>query len=166
MPWSPQKLNYSHQALVEQIIANPAATNQQLGDVFGRSAQWVILVKSSDMFKEVYAARAKELFDPLMTASIGDRLEMMTSRSLEILNEKLARPAADVPDNLALAAAALGAKGMALGGFSSRPAPPPEAPQADRIERLAHRLLHLNAPSGEVVEANFREVPVVAQVGA
>lgn len=155
-----QKLNYSHTALIDLIMANPAATNESLGAVFGRTKEWVGMVKNSDMFKEMYAQRAGELADPILSATLEQRLHMMTSRSLEVLQEKLSKRSDDIPDSLAIAAANLGAKGMALGGFSSKPPPPPEAPQAGRIERLAERLFALNTqPRQETVDVEFREVP-------
>lgn len=146
--WQVTTMNYSHEALVDQLIANPAATNIELGRVFNRSAVWVSLVKSSGMFREAYARRVEAIADPLLTATLEERLDMLTARSLEVLSEKMARPAQDIPDNLAVAAAQLGAKAMGLGGFSSRPAPTPEVPATGRVERLAERLLNLNRPQG------------------
>lgn len=170
MAWVPQKMNYSHDALVEQIIANPTATNRQLGEVFGRTEQWVCMVKNSDMFRERLYARRAEVTDPILTANVESRLEMVTARSLEVLMEKMAKPSEDIPDNLALAAAALGAKGMGVGGFSNRPAPPPEAPPAGRLERLSHRLLSLNPgarpATQETIDATFRELPLPVAVRA
>lgn len=149
--WEPKTLNYSHEALIDLIMANPAATNEALGAKFGRSAAWVGMVKSSGLFREAYAKRVTGVVDPVLTATVEERLEMLTQRSLQVLNEKMARPSQDIPDSVALAAAALGAKGMALGGFSSRPAAPPPPPQAGRIERLADRLLNLGKVEAEEV---------------
>ena len=155
--WEPQALNYSHEALVDLLVANPAATNGELGGKFGRSAQWVGMVKSSGLFRECYAKRIQAIADPILTATIEERLEMLTSRSLEVLSLKLAKQnVEDIPDNLALQAAALGAKGMALGGFSSKPPPAPVLPQPDRITRLADRLLNLGKV--EVLDVSFTEV--------
>lgn len=157
--WQATKLNYSHEALIDQIIAHPTATNGELALVFSRTPTWVSLVKNSDMFKEALIKRRSEVTDPILIANVEERLEMLTSRSLEVLNEKMARPSADIPDNLALAAAALGAKGMALGGFSSRPPPVPSAPAPNRLENLATRLLTLGTPAHkEIIDATFREV--------
>lgn len=154
-----QKLNYSHEALIDQIMANPAATNQQLGDVFGRTKEWVGMVKNSGMFKEAYALRTGKLMDPVLVERYEERLDMMATRSLEVLTEKLAKPSADIPDELALQAAALGAKIKGIGGFSSRPPPAPVAPTAGRLERLADRLLVLRAqPPAPVQDIPFVEM--------
>ncbi len=147
MKWEPQTLNYSHEALIRQIMANPTATNAELGKVFGRTKEWVSMVKSSGLFKEQYAKLAGEVMDPILAATLEDRMEMVAARSLEVLQEKLARPTQDISDELALQAAAFGAKGLGLGGFSSRPAPIAPVPALDRIERLADRLTNLNRPS-------------------
>jgi hypothetical protein len=149
-------LNYTHDALVDQIIANPAASNAELGAVFGRTKEWVGMVKNSDLFREKVAERKGEIVDPALTASVEERFQMVARRSLEVLMDKLAQPVAAISDGLALEAAKLGAKGLGIGGFSNRPAPPPEAPQMDRIERLADRLTALNGvrpqPITDVVE--------------
>ena len=158
--WQVTTMNYSHEALVDQILANPAATNGDLGRVFGRTAQWVSLVKSSGMFREAYAKRVGEIADPILKATLDERLDMLANRSLEILNEKLTRPSADIPDDLALECAKLGAKGLGVGGFSSRPAAPPAAPSPNRIETLKERLLNLNKG---VIDVNFVEVPQASQ---
>jgi hypothetical protein len=156
-----QRLNYSHEALVSQIIANPTATNAELGAIFGRTKEWVGMVKNSGIFREKLLAKMAEVTDPLLAASIEERLEMVTKRTLEVLHEKMARPVDQISDELAIQAANFGAKGMGIGGFASRPIAPPPAPQLDRIERLADRLINLNRPSvphQEITDVEVRNV--------
>lgn len=159
-----QKLNYSHEALADQILSNPSATNAQLGEVFNRTKEWVGMVKGSGMFRELMALKRGTLIDPVVQERIEDRLEMVTSRSLEILAEKLARPFGDIPDDLALEAAKFGAKGMGLGGFSTKPPPVPELPMANRIENLAQRLINLNKAGA--TDAVIVSQPTEARAGA
>lgn len=153
--WEPQRINNAADALIDLIIAKPGATNEELGAVLGRTKQWVSLVKNSGLFKERLHLRKTELVDPLLIQSVEDRMQALTDRSLEILQEKLAQPAAVVPDSLALAAAQLGAKGMGLGGFSSKPPPAPPVAPVGRLERLADRLLALN--KRDVIDVQARE---------
>lgn len=157
--WQMTKPNPGHLALIDMMIAQPTATAEQLAQKLGRTTTWVSLCRSSDMFREMYVERAKELADPILSADITERFDMMVARSVEVLNEKLARPAQDIPDNLALQAAALGAKVKGLGGFSSKAPGPPEAPLAGRIERLADRILHLNNPQGITDAQIIERVP-------
>lgn len=138
--------NYSHEALADAIITNPTATLAELAASFGRTPNWVSIVRNSDAFQEVMARRRAELVDPIITAGLEERFSIMARRSAEILLDKLSKDAKDVPDNLALQALALGAKGMGVGGFSNKPAASPPAPDLNRIERLAHRLENLNGP--------------------
>jgi hypothetical protein len=131
-----QKIRYTHDAMIDQIVMNPSISQNELAAVFGYTPAWVSLVMSSDAWKERLAARKAELVDPTIVASLNERFEAMVRRSLDVLNEKLAQPASAIPDNLALRAAELGAKALGLGGN----APPPPVP-AGRLEQLAERLV-------------------------
>lgn len=158
--WQPKYAKYSHDALVAQIMLNPTATNEELGKVFNRTKQWIMLIRNSDMFLEKLALAHKELSDPLVSAGIEERLSMLTNRSIEVLMHKMARPAAEIPDNLAIAAANFGAKAKMLGGFGVKVAPEAPAPAVDRIERLAERLVALNGPKvekQEIVDVEVKE---------
>lgn len=135
-----QKVRYTHDAMIDMIIMEPAISQNELARRFGYTAGWVSLVMSSDAFKERLEARKGELIDPTIRASLDERFRAVISRSLEILSEKLSAPASVVPDNLALQAAALGAKALGLG---AREAPPPPAPPSDHLDRLAERLIAL-----------------------
>lgn len=130
------KVRYTHDAMIDMIIMDPAVSQGHLASVFGYSEAWVSLVMSSDAFKERLAARKSELIDPTIRATLNERFEAMTRRSLEVLSEKLSRPAHTVPDNLALKAAELGAKALGLGGNAP---PPPQS--GSRLDELAGRLL-------------------------
>ncbi len=141
--WQPQRLNYSHEALVEQILANPTASNAELGVVFGRSKEWVGMVKNSGLFRELIAKKRTELMDPVLQAEFEERLDMVSMRAVEVLAEKLSRPATEIPDDLVMQAAIFGAKAKGVGGYASRPAPPTPALDVNRIDRLADRLVAL-----------------------
>lgn len=158
--WEVQRVVYSHQALVEQILTNPTATNIELGRVFGRTPQWISLVRNSDLFLELLAKRHNELVDPVVKASLDERLSMLTNRSLEVLLDKMAQPSEKIPDSLAIAAATFGAKAQAIGGFGSRVIPEQIAPSSDRIERLAERLERLNGVAvrpSDIIDVETRE---------
>lgn len=153
------KMGYTHEALLDQIIANPQASNDELGRVFGYTGAWIGRIKSSGIFREKMVERRGEIVDPVLSASVEERLEMVTNRSLEVLMQKLEKPVDLVPDNLVLAAAALGAKGMGVGGFSNKPVAAPPPPDEGRIERLAARLMALNrGGGGEIVDVEAKDV--------
>jgi hypothetical protein len=151
---------YSHEALADAIIANPTATRAELAAMFGRSLQWITMVRNADSFLEILHRRRGDTVDPTLAATLEERFSLMANRSAEILLEKLEKDSKDVPDGLALQALALGAKGLGVGGFSSKPAAPPPTPDVNRIERLAQRLENLNGP-----RARPQEITDVIPIG-
>lgn len=158
--WQVQRVVYSHEALINQILTNPTATNIELGRIFGRTPAWVSLVRNSDLFLERLAARSAELTDPIVRANMDERLSMLTNRSLEVLLDKMSQSSEKIPDALAIAAATFGAKAKAIGGFGTRVIPETPTPSADRIERLAERLERLGGvrpPVVDVIDVETRE---------
>lgn len=131
-------IKYSHDALIDAIIANPQATQGQLAAHFGYSGGWVSTIMASSVFRDRLAERRGELIDPSITASIEERFRALTERSLQVLQEKLSAPVVSIPDNLALRAAELGAKAMGVGGNAPTPPPP-----ADHLSKLSERLILL-----------------------
>lgn len=110
-----QRLNYSHKAMIDMIIANPGISQNQLALQFGYSASWISQVISSDAFQTMLAERTKELVDPTIRATVEEQFKGLIYRSLEILREKLDSPAGTIPDNLALRTAELSAKALGYG---------------------------------------------------
>jgi len=141
------KVRYTHDAMIDLVVQNPAISQNEIGARFGYTASWVSLIFSSDAFQERLTARKTELVDPTIRASIEERLRAVTTRSLDVLLDKLNKPASSVPDNLALRAAELGAKGLGVGGHA------PQAPAVDHLEVLAQRLIQLQGKAiGQTVK--------------
>lgn len=138
----PQKVRYSHDAMIDMIIAHPGISQNQLAIQFGYTAAWVSTIMSSDAFKARLLNRREEIVDPALTMTLEEKFRGLTDRSLEVLAHKLSQPMQNIPDNLALRAAELGAKALGLGGN----APPVVAPPpADYLLGLAERLVSLRS---------------------
>lgn len=156
-PGRPQiaRVRYTHEDCVDIILANPGISQNELAARYGYSAAWISVVINSDAFQARLAARRSELIDPVLMATLNERFRALTVRSVEVLQEKLCMPAASVPDQLALQAAALGAKALGLG----TPQPPAAAGESD-LTRLAERLRAFvkREPVGDVVDVPSREV--------
>lgn len=88
-PRGPQKLKYTHQAMVDLILADPTVTFVELGEVFGYSAAWVSRVVASDAFQARLAERKQELVDPAIAQSLNERVQAVTIQSLHIVGQKL-----------------------------------------------------------------------------
>lgn len=137
-----KKVRYSHDAMIDIIIANPWVHQNELAAHFGYSPAWISIVMSTDMFKARLEQRKAEVVDPALRASLTEHFQAVVKRSLVVLQEKLERPSSSVPDNLALRAAEMGAKALGLGGNA-----PPAAQTfpADHLVGLADRLVALQS---------------------
>lgn len=149
------KIAYSHLDMIDFIISSPGCSQNTLAARYGYSPGWISNVMASDAWKSAMAARREELVDPVLTATIKERFEGLTIRSVTRLMEKLDAP--QVSDNVVLKAVELGAKALGVGGNAT----PPPVQGADRLERLANRLIDLQSNvrkgvvyEGEVVEAS------------
>lgn len=157
------KLRYSHDAMIDMIVADPHVSQNQLAAAFGYSPSWVSTVMATDMFKAALAKRRDEIVDPVVKATLEERFRAMVTRSLEVLQEKLSQPTVAVPDNLALRAAELGAKALGLGGNAPAVAP---TFSPDHLTNLAERLVMLQskarrsqyAQESETIEVRVQEV--------
>jgi hypothetical protein len=145
----PQKVRYTHDAVIDMIIANPAVSQGQLAMMFGYTQAWMSTIMSSDAFKARLANRRAELVDPAIIMSVEEKFTALTEKSLEVLMTKLSQPATQVPDNLALRAAELGAKVRGQGGFA------PAQTAGDSLAGLANRLVALRgavySPEGKPI---------------
>src|ERR1700674_4737061 len=97
-----QKVNYSHDGMINLILTNRGISQNQIAQHFGYTASWVSQVMSSDAFRARLMERAAEIEDPTIRASVEEGLKGLITRSMEILKEKLNGEAASIPDNLVL----------------------------------------------------------------
>lgn len=96
------KVSYSHAAMIDLIIAQPGISQNALAQHFGYTPSWISQVIASDAFQTALAKRREEIIDPLMRQTVEDGFKGLVARSLDILQQKLNRPALEIPDNLAL----------------------------------------------------------------
>lgn len=110
-----QKLNYSHDGMIDLIISNPSITQDQIAASFGYSPAWVSRIITSDAFQSRLAARRHELVDPEIRERIELGFKAIVARSTEILLEKLSMPASAVPHDLALRALEIASRASGYG---------------------------------------------------
>ena len=137
------KIRYTHDAMIDILVAEPYISQGDLARRFGYTEPWVSTVMQTDLFQARMAERREEIVDPILRATVKERFAAMVTKSLEVLQQKLSKADINqIPDNLALRALELGAKAMGLGG-NVAPAPPPVSP--DHLNQLAERLVLLQA---------------------
>lgn len=133
------KLRYTHEAMIDLIIQNPAISQNQIAAAFGFTPGWISNILASDAFQAQMASRREEIIDPAIKATIEERFKSLVIQSLNILNERLAEPG--VSANVAIKAAELGARALGIGAHAP---PQPVQPSADRLVILSERLIQLN----------------------
>lgn len=115
-----QKIRYSHDAMIDMIVANPWISQGELSLNFGYTEGWVSQVIASDAFQARLAERKEALVDPHLRATIEERFRGLVVRSLDILMRKLDSPMKDISDELALKAAEIAAKALGYGQRNSQ----------------------------------------------
>lgn len=85
-----QRVRYSHDAMIDVLIANPSITQNEIAKHFNYSVAWVSRIFSSDAFQARLAARRDEVVNPVIAQSVEDRIKGLAMQSLDILEEKLA----------------------------------------------------------------------------
>ena len=111
-----QKCRYTHEALIDVIIAEPSLKQYELAARFDRSTQWVTVVMGSDAFQAALAKRRDELTDPFLIATIEERFRGLAQQSLQVIAANLEKT-----QNADIALKALDISAKAL-GFGSRSA--------------------------------------------
>jgi len=134
------KLRYRHQALADAVLMNPHLTQGQLAAIFGYTPGWISTVMTSDAFQALLERRRAETINPEIVVTLNERARGLAHQSMRVLAEKMAKPADQVPDALALRAFELSSKAIGMGGHA---APPPPPDPAKYLPELAERLLAL-----------------------
>lgn len=83
------RVRYTHDAMIDLIIANPAISQNDIAKHFGYTAPWVSRIMNSDAFLARLAARKTEVVDPSLVASVEEKLRALASKSLDVVLEKL-----------------------------------------------------------------------------
>lgn len=106
------RVKYTHDAMIDLVVTNPGLSQGEIAKHFGYTQAWVSRIFASDAFQARLAARKEEIVNPVITASVQDRIQGLAMQSLEIIAEKL--EATRNPD-LALKAFELSTKAAGYG---------------------------------------------------
>jgi hypothetical protein len=106
------RVRYSHDAMIDLILGNPAIKQNAIAAHFSVSVGWVSRVINSDAFRARLAERKGDLIDPLIIHNMEEKLLGLMDQSLEIVAEKL--ESSKSPD-LAIKALELSSKALGYG---------------------------------------------------
>ena len=84
-----QKTNYSHEAMADLILSNPAIDQNDIAAHFGYTPGWVSQVISSDAFQAFIADRRAEIIDPVLRGAAEEAFKGLVMQSLAVLRRKL-----------------------------------------------------------------------------
>jgi hypothetical protein len=108
-------VSYTHDSMIDLILAEPEVSHIKLAEVFGYSQGWISRVIASDAFQARMAERKAQLVDPTIAKALDDRLKGLATQSLEIVAQKLSSE-----NSATYAMEALGLASRAL-GYGARP---------------------------------------------
>lgn len=150
------KVRYTHDAMIDLIIAEPAISQNALARQFGYSASWVSQIIASDAFQARLAERTQELVDPTIRVTVEERFKGLVLRSLEILSDKLNKSSEAIPDNLALRTLELSSRALGYGAKA-----PPASAEVNvnvHLEELGGNLVQLlRRKKAEAIDAEVIE---------
>ena len=148
------RIKYSHDAMIDLVIANPGISQGEIATKFGFTQAWISRVFCSDAFQARLAERKTELIDPGIVASIEVRMQGLAMQSLDVISQKL-EATRDV--GVALKALELTSKSLGYGARQEK-----AAVQANFVVHMPSQAptsaAWASANGGGVMEAEIREV--------
>ncbi len=104
------KVSYTHEAMIDIIIAEPTVSAVELAEIFEYSAGWISCVIASDAFQARLHQRKAQLTDPMIASTLDERLRGVAIHSIALIEEKLGseQSASFAIDALGLATTAMG----------------------------------------------------------
>ena len=93
------KTSYSHEAMADLILGNPAIDQGEIARHFGYTPGWVSQVIASDSFQAYLSTRKEEIVDPLLRGAVEESFKGLVLQSMAALRRKLE---ANPTDDLAL----------------------------------------------------------------
>lgn len=91
-----RKLSWWHDALIDDMLANPLDTLAQRSARLGYTVPWLSTVINSDMFQAAYQARKLDINNALKDA-ITIKLSEAAHKSLDLLVEQLEKKRDNIP---------------------------------------------------------------------
>lgn len=84
------RVKYSHDAMIDLMIADPGVSQGALAQQFGYTQAWVSRVVNSDAFLARLAERKADIVDPSIALTLDEKFRALANQSLDIVMDKLA----------------------------------------------------------------------------
>jgi hypothetical protein len=119
-----------HEMVIDRLLVDPTLEIKALAKEFGTSYQWMLILVNSDGFQKRFEDRRKEMVDPLVRATLADKMSAVASQSLDVLISKL-----EATSDAKLAAQVLDITSKAL-GYGAKSAAPPSSPVVNFVVQV------------------------------
>lgn len=83
------RVKYTHDMMIDFILANPGVKQNDLARAFGYTPAWISRITCSDAFQARLAARRGEIVTPSLLLSFEERLKGLATQSLDMLADRL-----------------------------------------------------------------------------
>lgn len=83
------KVGYTHKAMADLILSNPAISQNELAQHFKVTPGWISQVLASDAFQAFLTDRKDEIVDPVLRGAIEESFKGLVLQSIQRLREKL-----------------------------------------------------------------------------
>lgn len=151
-----QKLRYSHEAMIEMIVAEPSVKQNELARRFGMTASWISTVLNSDAFQVKLHERMAEVWGEF-SVPLQEQMKGLMARSMEILREKLDRHQSVIPDQLALRTFELTSRAA---GYGARDTAIVQVNVTQKLDDNADQLVHLlRRKKAQVLDGEATSIP-------
>jgi hypothetical protein len=84
-----QRVSYTHDGMIDIIIAKPDVSQNTLAQHFGYSVGWISRIMCSDAFQARLAERRGEIVTPGLLLNFEERLRGLATQSLDLIMERL-----------------------------------------------------------------------------
>jgi hypothetical protein len=84
------RVKYSHDAMIDMLIADPGLSQGAIAQQFGYTQPWVSRVMNSDAFLARLAQRKADIVDPSIALTLDEKFRALANQSLDIVMDKLA----------------------------------------------------------------------------
>lgn len=82
-------VRWHHDMIIDYMVAHPEATQNEIAAEFGFTATWLSIVVNSDAFKHRLQERKEEMIDPILRATVEDRLTTIANVAMEKMVARL-----------------------------------------------------------------------------
>lgn len=104
------RVKYTHDGMIDLVIARPEISQNEIAATFGYTPAWVSIVFNSDAFQMRLAQRKEDVIDPVIKASIEERMKGLLQDAVSCVHDKIL-----ASQNAELAMEAIKATSRALG---------------------------------------------------